>query len=167
MSINRFLRTVARCLCLVMLAGALCPRRLAWGAEAAAPAGAAASTGVIVLDASGDRVSLSAVKSAGITRGTEFRVLRQGQELARVRVTEVLPAISRARVVSGLPASDLRPNDRAEMIGTAPRERKGIKFPWAALVGAGVLALVVLGSVRDKGEGAAPASGGVADVKIN
>ncbi|WP_447412950.1 hypothetical protein, partial [Clostridium perfringens] len=92
--------------------GAVCPR-VAWGADAPADA-AAVRGGLVVLDATRERISVSAGERDGIAKGTEFRVLREGAEVARARVTEVSFATSRAKVISGLPSHQLRPNDRAE-----------------------------------------------------
>lgn len=167
MSTHRFLRTVARWLVVAVAAGCVGPRA-ALGAEAPADgAAAAAQPTVLVLGVARDLVSLSAGERDGITKGTEFRILREGAEVARVRVVDVSFVTSRAKVVSGLAAQQLRPNDRGEMIGTPPPPRRGARFPWAALVGAGVLALVVIGAVRQKGEGAPQTAGGVADIQIH
>ena len=68
---------------------------------------------------------------------------------------------------AGLPASQLRSNDRAEMVGApAPTPRKAGKFPWAVLVGAGIVALVVLGATRSKGSSTG-STGGSADVNVH
>lgn len=166
MSDIRFLRPVARWLSILMLAGVLWPRVPARAADAGAAAPAATLTsGVVVLDATADFITLSAGEKQGVTPGTLFRIVRNGEEVSRVKVTEVSFATARAQVVSGLPAGQLRVNDRAEMVGTpAPKARARGHFPWLALVGAGVVALVVLGATHDKKSAAA--SAGSADISI-
>lgn len=161
------LRPVARWLSALLLAGMLCPRVAARAAAAettAAPTAPGAGS-VVVLDTTADQVVLSVGEREGITPGTEFRVVRGQQEVARVRVTEVFPGTARARVVSGLPAGQLRLNDRAEMIGAPPQPpRRGGKFPWGVVVGAGILTLVVIGLARDSD--GSTAGVGVADVTV-
>ncbi|MBI3947741.1 MAG: hypothetical protein HY321_17610 [Armatimonadetes bacterium] len=167
MSDIHFLRPVARWLSIVVLAGVLCPHVPARAAEAPAAAEGPSRGSVAVLDTTGNRVVLSAGEREGITRGTEFRIVREGQEVARVVIDEVFIATSRGRVVSGLPAARLRTNDRAELIGTPPppRQRAG-KFPWGILVGAGIVTLVVLGLTRDDDDGTGLSGQGAADVTI-
>ncbi|MDH7569316.1 MAG: hypothetical protein QHJ73_06990 [Armatimonadota bacterium] len=167
------LRLVARLLCGVLVTGVALPHTPVRAGEAPAAAPAVAPEtplplvgDVVVLDASNDRVVLSAGEKQGIRRGAEFRIVRAGEEVARVSVVEVFLATSRARVISGLPATQLRANDRAELVAMPPAPKHGgWKFPWATVIGAGIVTLVAIGLARDGGARTEPTSG-AADVTI-
>ena len=169
MTKQRLLRPVARWISVLMLAGVLCPRGGARAADSPAPAanGVPKANAVVLSTTGSDLVTLSAGERDGVTPGTEFRILRGTEEVARVSVIETTLATAKAKVISGLPASQLRSNDRAEMVGApAPTPRKAGKFPWAVLVGAGIVALVVLGATRSKGSPTG-STGGSADVNVH
>lgn len=134
----RFLPTVARWFSVFLIAGIFCPGAPARAADTAVPT----RTGA-VLSAHGNKVTLSVGEVDHITPGTVFRVLRNDQEVARLRVVETDLATSRATVISGLAYDQLLYTDRVEMVGSpAPLPAKGIKFPWRIVVGVGILALV-------------------------
>lgn len=153
-----------------MLAGFFCPRLPARAADGTPAAPVVPKMGAVVVDLSNNKVVISAGEREGVADGAVFRITRNGEEVAQVKVFETSFATSHARVITGGPAAQLRLNDRAEVAEMpAPRARSGFKFPWAILVGAGVVALVVMGAVREKGEGTSSATttGGVADIKLN
>ncbi|HOJ23397.1 MAG TPA: hypothetical protein PLU39_15050 [Armatimonadota bacterium] len=170
MSDSHFLRSVARWLSVLMLAGTLCPRLPAWAADKPASDSVVARMGAAVVDLSNNKVVLSAGERDGVVNGTIFRIMRHGEEIAQVKVFETSFATSNARVIRAGQGAALRVNDRAEVLEIpVPRKRSGFRFPWAALVGAGIVALVVMGAVRDKGDGPSTGSptGGVAEINLN
>lgn len=160
-------RSLARWLSGVIGASILCSSLPLQAAEPQ-PAGVSGTlASIAVLDTTGGRVVLSAGERDGIARGAEFRIVRQGQEVARVVIDEVFAATARGKVVSGLPPSQLRVNDRAELIQTPPpRPERVSKFPWTMLVGAGILALVVMSITRAEKKEVPLETQGIADVTI-
>jgi aspartate/methionine/tyrosine aminotransferase len=105
---------------------------------------------VIVLNVEPDNtVLLSAGTRDGVTKGTQFRILRGTEEVARVVVTEPSYAVSTTGIVSGGTVNPVRAGDRAVMIGQpAPAAPEARKTFWGMVVGAAIIALVVIGSTR-------------------
>ena len=126
MSDSHFLRPVARWLCVLMLAGILCPRMPAWAADAPASETALVRMGAAVVDLANNKVVLSAGER---DRGWNiFRIMRHGEEIAQVKCLRPPRHFQRARVRGGAQAQ-LRLNDRAGFWNTGATKAFRVPIP--------------------------------------